>query len=356
MKIIIRIAVLLLAVLLIFYFMEDRIRENDPLEAPVKQGTAVPVEHKGVGSAIPQTSRPEEGLSIYVGKPVDTLIEAIGKPDRIEPSSYQYDWWIYLNQNLMVGVSSKGIVNQLYTGNQSANVTPFEMNQDINEIYRFTIVGSEVDVMLGDNIYTFSLNSEDMQTRPLIIYKELFAQLYIDQEEHSLQGVRFIDPATLVLHQPYEMTYMGELLLPKPPSSIQQIEVNRTTERQIFELTNRQRVKHNLSELKSNYTLNEFAHHHSEKLALGNNLQEDEDYDGTLSHRLKNASIEHKKAGENTAFDYGDAIEAVHGWLNSAEHRKVMLDKDFTHLGTGVYGNYYTETFIKTTVDDKRQE
>ena len=30
--------------------------------------------------------------------------------------------------------------------------------------YRFTIVGSEVDVMVDENIYTFSLNSEDLQT------------------------------------------------------------------------------------------------------------------------------------------------------------------------------------------------
>jgi len=75
-----------------------------------------------------------------------------------------------------------------------------------------------------------------------------------------------------------------------------------------------------------------------------------------LSHRLDEAMIEHRKAAENIAFDYVDAIEAVHGWLNSSDHRSVLLNKDFTHLGTGSYGNYYTQDFIKASkVEIRRQ-
>ena len=29
-------------------------------------------------------------------------------------------------------------------------------------------------------------------------------------------AVRFIDPITLVLHQPYDMTYMGEMIVSNP--------------------------------------------------------------------------------------------------------------------------------------------
>ena len=74
MKILIRIAVLLFIVLLLFYIMGDRVKENKPLESPVKHGTAVPVQDKGVGSAIPQTSRPEQGLSTLVGELVEVLV------------------------------------------------------------------------------------------------------------------------------------------------------------------------------------------------------------------------------------------------------------------------------------------
>ncbi len=352
-----RIAIICLAVLLIFYITGNRVTENEPLESPVKQGRAVPVEEKGIGSAIPQTSRPDEGLSMYVGKHVDALVEAFGQPERIEPSHYHYDWWIYKDDlHLMVGVTHEGMINQLYTGDEQTNIAPFEISQSIDDIYRFTIVGSEVDVNIGENIYTFSLNSDDMHRRPLIIYQNLFAQLYIDEEEGQLQGVRFIDSETLVLHQPYEMTYMGELLVSKPLSSTMQLEVNETIKRQIFELTNLMRMKHQLNELQSTYELNQFSQKNSEQLALENVSIEDEIKNEHLTKRLKNAEIDHKKAGENTAFDYDDAIEAVHGWLNSSVHRKTMLTKDFTHLGTGVYGNYFTQTFIKSSLEDPNQK
>lgn len=337
--------------------MGNRTPENEPLEAPVKHGTAVPVENKGIGSAIPQTSRPEEGLSIYVGKHVDELVSEFGEPTRIEPSHYHYDWWVYKGEfHLMVGVTHDGMINQLYTGDEPANVAPFEMGQSIEDIYRFAIIGSEVDVNLGENIYTFSLNSNDLHERPLIIYQNLFAQLYIDQEEGRLQGVRFIDPETLVLHQPYEMTYMGELLVSKPLSSTMQLEVNETIKRQLFELTNIIRVKHELTELQSDDALSQFAQENSEQLAFENVVVEEDVKSENLIKRLKNAEIAHKRAGENTAFDYDDAIEAVHGWLNSSVHRKVLLTRDFTHLGTGVYGNYFTQTFIKSSGEEQRQK
>lgn len=356
LKVLFRIAVLCVAVLIVFYIAGNRAKENEPLEAPVKHGTAIPVENKGVGSAIPQTSRPEEGLSIYIGKQVDELIETFGEPDRIEPAHYSYDWWIYQTDvNFMVGVSDEGVINQLYTAVEQSNIAPFEINQSIDDIYRFTIVGSEVDVAIGENLYTFSLNSTDLYTRPLIIFQDLYAQLYIDSVEGHLEGIRFIDPETLVLHQPYEMTYMGELLVAKPPSSILQLEVNQTAERQIFELTNLIRAKYQLPELESNYALGQFARANSEQLALEKITQEEMTKIENLTNRLKHAEIDYKKVGENTAVDYADAIEAVHGWLNSPDHRKVFLGKDFTHLGTGAYGNYFTETFIKLPVDESLQ-
>ena len=357
LKIFIRIAVLLFIVLLLFYIMGDRVKENKPLESPVKHGTAVPVQDKGVGSAIPQTSRPEQGLSTLVGELVEVLVEKMGEPSRVEPSGYGYDWWIYRgDQNLMVGVTKDGFVNQVYTTDESINIEPFEIGQDLNDIYRFTIVGSEVDVIVDENIYTFSLNGDDLQTRLLVVYKGLYGQLYIDREDGQLEAIRFIEPSTLILHQPYEMTYMGELLVSKPPSSTLQVEVNRTVERQVFELTNIYRSKHGVSELQGDYALGFFASQHSEKLALQNTQEENGDTPENLLKRLKEASIEHKKAGENTANGYVDAIEAVHGWLNSPAHRKVLLDKDFTHLGVGAYGNYYTQNFIKTANEDNRTQ
>ena len=133
-----------------------------------------------------------------VGKHADELIDKIGEPNRIEPSGYGYDWWRkYLdNHKLMVSVTKDGMVNQLYTTEITSDIRPFQIGQNITDIYRFTIVGSEINVEIDDNVYTFSLNNEDLKTRPLIIFKGLFVQLYIDHEDGELEAVRFIDPAT----------------------------------------------------------------------------------------------------------------------------------------------------------------
>ncbi len=352
----IRIILLVIVVLLVFYLTGERVMENETLEAPVKHGSAIPAKTKGIGSAIPQTSRPEEGISVYVGKKASKVKKKFGEPNRIEPSHYEYDWWVYDDEvQLYIGVNDQGIVNQVYTLDPEVRMSPFELGQDLEDIYRFSIISAEIDVVLEDNVYTFSLNSEDTQTRPLIVYQDLFAQLYIDEIEGKLEGVRFIDPTTLVLHQPYEMTYMGELLMSQPPSSTLQLEVNETTERQLYELVNALRVNHELPPLKRHYALEELSRKHSEALALEKINQDEALKVEQLLQRLKLANIEHKKAGENIAFNYADAIEAIHGWMNSPDHRQVLLNEQFTHIGTGVYGNYFTQVFIQTDESDSPQ-
>lgn len=356
MKVLWKIIFLLIIVLLGFYIIDDRVKEIKPLESPVKHGTAIPVPGKGLGLPLPQAERPESGISVFVGKSADLLIEQIGDPDRVEPSDYGYDWWIYdKDQQLMVGVT-EGKVNQIFTADLSSDVQPFEIGQDVKDIYRFTIVESEVGVQIGESEYTFTLNSEDVKNRLLIEYENVYAQLYIDAVDGKLESIRFIDPTTLVLHQPYDMAYMGEIVSADRPSSTMQMEVDRAMERQIIELTNLYRKNHGLNEVLSDYDLTEVARKHSEDMALENYFSHESPVTGNLSDRLKEAEIDPRKARENIAFNYVDAIEAVHGWLNSPDHRNVLLEKDFTHLGTGAYGKYYTQVFIRMAVEEKRQQ
>lgn len=356
MKGFLKVGVVLIVLLLVFYYTDDRIKENELLESSPKQVTAIPQLNEGVGAPITHTSRPAEGLSTYVGKSTEELIDKMGEPDRIEPSSYGYNWWIYFEDiNFMAGVTNENQVNQIYTSTLLSDVKPFTIGQSVEDIYRFTIFESEVNVTLNDNVYTFSLNGEDQKNRLLIIYKDLYAQLYVDQVDGVLEGVRFIDPETLVLHQPYDMTFTGEMLVPHVPSSTVQVEVDRAAERQIFELTNSYRQKRNIPELEMDYQLKVVAQKHSKDLMLGSYSSSQALEPGNLTNRLKEAGIDQKRAGENIASNYVDAIEVVHGWLNSSAHRKVMLDKYFTHIGTGTFGKVYSESLILKNKDDDRR-
>ena len=356
MKVIWKIIPILIVVLLLLYIIDDRVKVNKPLESPVKHGTAIPVPGTGEELSSNQPTRPELGISLLVGQSVDVLIDKIGEPNRIEPSDYGYDWWVYANGfNLMVGVV-EGKVNQVYSADLTSNVEPFEIGQDVKDIYRFTIVESEVSAHIGESVYTFTLNSDDVQNRLLIQYENVFAQLYIDGVDGELEAVRFIDPLTLVLHQPYDMTYMGNIVSAERPTSSMQIEVDRAMERQLFDLTNFYRKSHGLNKVISDYGLSIVARKHSEDMALENYFSHESPVTGSLADRLKEANIEHRKARENIAFNYVDAIEAVHGWLNSSAHRDVLLEKDVTHLGTGAYDKYYTQVLIRKTTEEKRQQ
>lgn len=356
MKVLWKISLLLVIVLIGFFILDDNIQENKPLESPVKPGTAIPLPGKAEETVNNSSARPEIGLSTFVGKDATTLIEKNGNPDRIEPAAFNYEWWIYKGDvQFMAGVD-KGKVNQIYSGDSFADLTPFVVGGNVLDVYRTTIIESEVNVQLGESSYSFTLNSDDMKNKVLVQYNDLYAQLYIDSETEDIAGVRFIDAKTLVAHQPYDMAYMGEMVVVNHPSSTMQIEVDRAMERQLFELTNQYRKKYGVRVLRADYTLSTLAQKHSQDMALEDYFSHDSPKLGNYAERLKEVNISHTKAGENLAFDYVDAIEAVHGWVNSPIHRKVLVDKDFTHLGTGVYGRYYTQDFINKIYDDTVEE
>lgn len=352
MKVIWKIGILLILVLAFLYYMDDRVLENELLESPVNHGNPLPVPEAEEESMIDALARPTKGISTFVGKKTESLIEALGEPDRKEPSGYGFYWWVYEGADYLMAGVKDGVVTQMYSADLHADVTPFKIGQDVEEIRRFTILESEVNVKVDKNVYTFTLSGEDMKNRVLIPYDGVYAQLYIDGVDGELEAVRFIDPLMLVIQQPYDMAYMGNIVTGERPSSTVQMEVDHAMELQIFELTNHYRKKHGLAELKWDEQLDVVASEHSKDMAIENYFSHDSPETGNLANRLKDADIVHKKAGENIAFNYVDAIEAVHGWLNSNAHRNVLLDKDFTHIGTGAYGRYYTQDMVRRSTEE----
>lgn len=42
----------------------------------------------------------------------------------------------------------------------------------------------------------------------------------------------------------------------------------------------------------------------------------------------------------------------MHGWLNSPDHREMLLNEDFTHVGSGAFGKYYTQNFVEREISE----
>lgn len=346
MKNLLRIMIALAIVLIVFFYMDTSTNENDTLEAP---RTVDPLPLPEINETPLDVERPSEGLSTYIGKSTEQWLEDYGIPDRIEPSAFGYEWWVY-NQTFsyftMVG-TKQGEVVQVYTAGTAANAAPYTIGQTLDELYRFTIIENEVTVAYGTNTYTFNLGPEDLNSRILVGFEEVFAQLYIDNEDRVLEAVRFVDAETLIKHQPYDMMYSGELLPVKTPSSNLQQAIDEANAKQIIDLTNVYRLHHQRKPLTVNEGANMVAKEHSRAMARQNFSSAENIEIKDLSQRLTQAQINFEEAAQNTATQYYDAAEAVHGWINSPDHRKTIFNRNYNQIGVGVFGKYYTQSFLR---------
>lgn len=346
MKVIYKVIIVLALLLVAFFYLNTSVKENEVLKSPNKTYP----EQKAPQSNSDAMPRPTEGYSTYVGKDISKLQNKLGKPDRIGPSAYGFKWWVYNQQNqyLLVGVE-KGKVVQVFMTGMKADATPFKLGQTIEDIYRTTITDTEVHVKIKGSTYTFMLNEEELQTRLLIMYDGVYAQLFFDDAEGELEAVRFLDGKTLVETQPYDMTYVGELLTAKTPSSFEQQNINVENATQLAELTNVFRTHHDLAPLTFDNDTIMLAANQSESFAK----DQDEEDDVSLKEKLKEANIDFDSAAENAAEDYVDAPEAIHSFMNSPKHRKTMLNDEFNLLGTGAFGKNYVQIFVESQKDSE---
>lgn len=337
-------------VIFAFILFEQPVQENEILIEEKPSGQVLPQEN--LLESTPDYnifSRPRDGISTFIGEPIQSFEATYGKPDRIEPSVFGYEWHIYkLSPRAfhMVGVED-GRINQIYATGDDVKVTPYQIGQSVEDIYRFTIVLPEIGLQLEENYYVFSLTPTDTKRRILVQYDELFAQLYIDTFDNELEGVRFIDPQTLILHRSYDIYYEGEIIDTVLPASSIQSAVNRAAERELTDLTNLYRLQHGVEPLNIHAGLQTIAREFSEELAKSETGDVENFELSKYEDKLQEFEIEFTKAGGNSAALYKDPIEAINGWMNSREHRETILEPSYTHLGIGVFSQYYTQNFIE---------
>lgn len=330
---------------IIIYYTSVEDKGSIALEGPNSSTQAIPrTEVEELSMYLP---RPLDGVSTFIGKEADLILQEFGTPTRIDKSSFQYDWWIYLEDYklIMFGVQDN-MVTQVYTNSSRHNVAPYSIGQSLEEIYRMTIVESEIAVTIDDTIYMFLMNEMDLSTRLLVAFEDVYVQLYIDDETKKLIGVRYIDGETLVRHKPYEFQYIGEMIQQTVPSSFEQNAIDVAYANQIYNLVNEFRLLNNSQKLLRSPVLNEIAMNQSEYMAIKDLNIGSEGEILKLEDRLKEKNVSYKQVGENLAVNYNDAIEVIHGWMNSKEHRESLLNEKYNITGTGVYLNNFTQVFI----------
>lgn len=292
---------------------------------------------------------PSSGLLSFIGKSADTVEKKLGKPDRIDPSAYDYKWWVYNKgpeQYVQIGILDHKAVTLFATG-EKINTAPFKIGQPARDVFKKTQIAPYVNVKYDGSWYRFEFSEEDMNTRPTVKAGDLYVQLYMDKFEGTLSSVRAFDAETLIKQRPYEVVYRGTLIEPKALTESDWQQVEKANEKQIFDLTNVIRAKRGLSRLSWDEAVAKVAYGHSRDMKEHSYFSHVSKTDGTLKDRLEKGHVNFEQAGENIALNYVDGPAAVEGWLNSEGHRKALLNADYTHLGVGVDQKYYTQNFIK---------
>ena len=295
--------------------------------------------------------KPKEGLALLIGQDVTVLEKELGTPERIDESMYGYQWYIY-NQNynryLQVGVENNQVVTIFAIG-ETLDVSPYEIGQPVEEIFNTQFFDTNINLEVNGNSYRFELNDTDLNIRPMVKIGDIYVQLYIDKFTGNLSSVRFMSAETLIKQRPYELVYRGDLIKADEPNEDAWKLIEKGMAQEIFDITNVIRVKNNLKPLIWDEMTAEVAYGHSKDMAENNDFSHTSKRFGDLTNRLKTAKVAYLAAGENIAANYSDGPAVVEGWLNSKVHRETLLNKDYTHLGVGVYQKYYTQNFIQKT-------
>jgi uncharacterized YkwD family protein len=120
-------------------------------------------------------------------------------------------------------------------------------------------------------------------------------------------------------------------------------------EKEVVKLTNKERVKHGLPELKIDSKLSEVAWHKSKDMQTVGYFSHYSPTYGDPFKMMMDFGISFTAAGENIAYGYPTPEELVQGWMDSPSHRANILNEKFTHIGVGhvLEGDFATQMFLR---------
>lgn len=289
--------------------------------------------------------------SIYevIGLEEEVILERYGQPDRRDQSPYGYKWWVYKDKDVytQIGIEGGQAVT-LYTVGPKISAAPLLTGEPYQEVQKTFEITNSVDVDFDNSSYQFKLSDKDVSQRPLLsLGNDLYMQLYFDQFTERLSSIRLLTADVLLMHQPYEVYYRGEL--PDHPLILKRdwSRIQNGVEQQIFDITNMIRRRFEENPVEWHDKVSNVAFGHSQDMAINNYFSHISLEGNGLKERLKKNEVYYFSAGENIAAQYPDGPATVEGWLNSKGHREALLNEDYTHLGVGVYRYYYTQNFLQ---------
>lgn len=132
-----------------------------------------------------------------------------------------------------------------------------------------------------------------------------------------------------------EYNASGSENVPEKLSAKLQAECNKPMVTEVLTLANQARAQKNLSPLTCDARLTLAARLHAEDMCAKQYLSHTSKDGRAFHERFEAQDVEFMTAGENVAHGQTTPQEVHTGWMNSADHRKNILRKEFVRLGVG---------------------
>ncbi|MEL0538197.1 CAP domain-containing protein [Staphylococcus debuckii] len=337
------IGVLLLITFLIYLFYSPRLK-FDVLENPNKKAPTK-TEQVQKNNNQSENPKPKTGIGTWINNDISLLTKKFGQADRVYAYHDNYKNYVFRENNQYYIVTTKeNKIKSVYATGSKAEISPVKINQNASHIFENTSINPEPHIKANGKEYDLELSDEDMKTQMLIKYGDEYAQVYIDQQNNKVVGVRFLDPEALVMFNPYQMTKASDDKTIENNHKEEPYEQNANQLMTLYEVTNQIR---NLKGLKPFKVNNDLGHIASVNLYESTNNKSVEFTEAALKQQLDDRGVHFKSVGQNVGYDFNDVPTLLHSWLNSDTHRSRILNTQYTEMGGDVMDGYYTLIFIE---------
>ncbi|WP_276912967.1 CAP domain-containing protein [Aneurinibacillus aneurinilyticus] len=282
-----------------------------------------------------------DSFKVSIGDSLDTVKTKLGTAKSSYIGTNQTTWWVYDKQ--WVGFRN-GQVIELFSSDPAAQYAGAKVGMTRSEVEKTLKYTAKPQWKLFDATFIFQNDSAEK-----VLYKsgsQAVIAYYDTLDNKKLLGLRIVNPTEIVHKKYFGYTYQYIRKPTIPTYPTQAATVNQHAAKQVLWLTNVERAKKKAPALVWSDQAAASAYKHSKDM-------NDHNYFSHTTHSGKSPfdlmaeqKIKYTLAAENIAMGYPDPIEAVFGWMNSAGHRKSMLNPAFKKLGVGVYEMYYTQHFF----------
>ncbi len=102
-----------------------------------------------------------------------------------------------------------------------------------------------------------------------------------------------------------------------------------------------------VDDLKWNTVLEKVAIEHSIDMSENNSFSHTGSNGSSHDDRIRAAGYKPISSGENIANGYTAEKAVIEGWINSPGHCRNIMSNNYTEMGIGREGNYWTQVFAK---------